>query len=604
MASKKLEELLVLINSSTTELRKELNKGTGDVKKFQKSVDKQLASVDNRFASLGKTLRNTLAIIGIGFGVRELIEFTRGAVALGASIDDAANNAGIGAERLQRLQFAFEQNGVEAREFDRSMQSLNRRLGVFIQTGGGPAAVAIKRLGLETDITSGKIRTSEQLFDSVVQRLEGVSTVAEKAAIASGLFGDDAGPKLVKALSLGVKGLKEYEDAAQGVLSDEQVAKAAAIDDAFNRLARTIGVTLKGAVVSTAASMAQFFGATSVFTSLSEIEEQIAKLEKTAKVFRDQLAQGFIPQGGSGAQQLAEIEQQLDALYKQLVRLSDASVDIDVGTSGDQFPIKDIAGPTGEGGFPTVFAGPNLFPSREELAEVQEKLLDLEEQALRSQGRMAEAIRMAADQQIAEWQRVAEETPAFADEAARAIEFINQKAAEDIKTALEKANPAIEQFANSFAASFESRGIDALLSGDISEAIRGMAKDIAELILRLVVLKPLAESLGGIFGGGLGSLFGGGGTSLPVPSFAGGGRPPMDRPSNVHEGELFVPDVPGRIFNATQLKRMSEGGVVINQQNNTQAGLPPQWQAQMAVATKIAAVAAREAVAKELGGRR
>jgi hypothetical protein len=215
---------------------------------------------------------------------------------------------------------------------------------------------------------------------------------------------------------------------------------------------------------------------------------------------------------------------------------------------------------------------------------------------------MAEAIRMSADEQIAQWMRVAEETPEFADEAARAIEFINQRAAEDIKTALEKANPAIEQFANSFAAAFESRGIDALLEGDISDALKGLAKDIIELIVRLTVLKPLAEGLATWFGG-FGVLSGGG---VPLgPPMAAGGRvfPNLAHPVDF-DNEIFVPDVPGRVLNANQLAGMKSGGIVINQSFSVEAGLPPMWEAQLGAVVALASSKARQDVEKNFGGRR
>src|SRR5690606_24375976 len=106
----------------------------------------------------------------------------------------------FGIERFQRLRRVFGDFGVSTSEFDMAMQRLNRRLGLFVETGGGPAAQVIKQLGLEQDITSGKIRTAEQLYDRIVSELQGVDSAARAAAIASGFFGDEAGPKLATVL--------------------------------------------------------------------------------------------------------------------------------------------------------------------------------------------------------------------------------------------------------------------------------------------------------------------------------------------------------------------------------------------------------------------
>jgi hypothetical protein len=49
---------------------------------------------------------------------------------------------------------------------------------------------------------------------------------------------------------------------------------------------------------------------------------------------------------------------------------------------------------------------------------------------------------------------------------------------------------------------------------------------------------------------------------------------------------------------------MNSGGIVINQSFYNEVGLPPQWEAQVAVFTQLAASKAEQAVHKSLGGRR
>jgi hypothetical protein len=62
--------------------------------------------------------------------------------------------------------------------------------------------------------------------------------------------------------------------------------------------------------------------------------------------------------------------------------------------------------------------------------------------------------------------------------------------------------------------------------------------------------------------------------------------------------ELFVPAAAGRIVPSGAL------GPGAHIEQHIQAGLPPQWQAQLLTAAQIAAATAEQSVSKKLGGRR
>lgn len=170
---------------------------------------------------------------------------------------------------------------------------------------------------------------------------------------------------------------------------------------------------------------------------------------------------------------------------------------------------------------------------------------------------------------------------------------------------MEEGERRSKAFADSFASIGESRGIQAILDGDVSGAIRGLAKDFLELTLRLAVLRPLAEGVAGFLTGGgsfFGSLFGG------IKGHASGGRMGAGEVGWVGESgkELFVPDVPGRILTHSQSMAMVGGGrgVVVQQSFYNQYGSGPQYDADLMNTAQIAAKTAYDAVMKTLGGRR
>jgi hypothetical protein len=153
--------------------------------------------------------------------------------------------------------------------------------------------------------------------------------------------------------------------------------------------------------------------------------------------------------------------------------------------------------------------------------------------------------------------------------------------ADALAASLAAAKKEAKQFADAFTATFESRGIQALLDGDLSGAVKGLAKDFAELIIKLTVLKPLAESISSWLtaSGGLGAIFGG-------TASAGAGA------ALGSAGNLLVTDsvAPGR------------GGMTIN--NYVAAGLPPQWDQSLGTAARIAATKAYQAMNDRMNGKR
>jgi hypothetical protein len=151
--------------------------------------------------------------------------------------------------------------------------------------------------------------------------------------------------------------------------------------------------------------------------------------------------------------------------------------------------------------------------------------------------------------------------------------------ADALAAALARAKKEAKEFADAFTATFESRGIQALLDGDLGGAVKGLAKDFAELIIKLTVLKPLAESISSWLtaSGGLGGLFSGSSAA------AGNGL--------AGAGNLLVTDSvrPG-------------GGMTIN--NYVAAGLPPQWDQSLGTAARIAATQSFKALNDRMNGKR
>jgi hypothetical protein len=195
-----------------------------------RGVENSIQRTQGAAQALQCTIGLLAGAAGIGLSVRAFTQMTSRALATAEALTDLSDRVGVSVEFLQTMRLAADQNGSSASEFDDSISRLNRRLGLFITTGAGPAATAFRQLGLDARIANGELTNSEQVFNAFVIELQKIDDVAQQAALASQLFGDRSGPQLVGMLRRGTDGLQAYQDALRetGRLMGDDVARQGA----------------------------------------------------------------------------------------------------------------------------------------------------------------------------------------------------------------------------------------------------------------------------------------------------------------------------------------------------------------------------------------
>lgn len=589
----------------------------------EQSWRRNTASMQKGFSRINRTLGLVTRNMGFFAGalsVGGLISYTRSSIQMADGIRAAADAAGVGVERLQRLRFAAEQNKLSAGQMDGALQRLNRRLGVFVQTGGGPAAEAIRTLGLEQRILSGEIASSEQLWDAAIRSIQGVGSSAERSAILAGLFGDEIGPKMASLVAQGTDALQDAEEAAKGLLSEETVRKAEELNNSMGKIAQTVGGGVATAFIEAAYGASSFFklGMSQFDAYFGEGEARVEALTNKIAMAQqrlnqvDQLAAANPRRAKGLARQRAGIEEEIALTSRQLGN-EIAKLPAPSG------PFTDQAAEDGVRTTP-IFTPSEGFDPRDSLFEVDARRADarqesasgnqtspvdemrdkvakdirgLEVDVMRSQGRITSAIEAVAEDHIAAWRRIAVETPELAGEAATAIELIQARTAaevERVKEAAERGDQAFQTWLRNTADGFADAVLGARSLGD---AVTGLLKQLAK-----AELSNLFAGLLGLSGGGsiLGSLFGGflakGGPVTPGKGYVVGEEGP----------EWFEPGMPGRIIPADKMG--SPGGSTNHQNIHIQTGLPAQVIAQLeGLARRAGAEAAGQIFAETRGVR-
>ena len=175
----------------------------------------------------------------------------------GDEIDKTSKKLGISAETYQRWAYIFEMETDSANNYVSAMKSVQSLLGqVAKESPKAERALAV--LGLTMDDLKGK--GAEEAFNVIVRALSAISDEEARLTAANVLLGE-SGASVAWIAGLSNDQLEELNKnfEAQGYLSDEQVAKAAEVADAFTEVKQTykavvaeIGVALAPALKSIA----------------------------------------------------------------------------------------------------------------------------------------------------------------------------------------------------------------------------------------------------------------------------------------------------------------------------------------------------------------
>lgn len=141
---------------------------------------------------------------------------------------------GIAVEQIQALGYAASVNGSSADALSGSFREMSKRLGEFVQTGGGPAKEIIEQLGISVLDAEGKVRTADDVFLGLSDTLQGMSR-AEQANVLDKLGIDQS---LIQLVSLSSDEVAKLTDraASLGVVTKEQADNAAAFNDSLTTL--------------------------------------------------------------------------------------------------------------------------------------------------------------------------------------------------------------------------------------------------------------------------------------------------------------------------------------------------------------------------------
>lgn len=241
------EEVVFKISAKWDELNKTLTSSSKAIDDWSK---KNMGGFSSMAQSLGTLALRFSAlvgpVVGAGAAIYGLAQKTANA---GDELHDMSKRTGIAVESLSGLKYAAELSGSSLEGVAVGLKFLGRNM-ADAKNGTGEAKDAFKALGINVADSTGKLRSTEEVFLQLSDKFKRMEDGAGKTALAMQIFGR-SGSDLIPLLNEGGDGIRKMTEEARKLgitFTTEGAAAADQFNDNmtrlkgnFNGLVQTIG---------------------------------------------------------------------------------------------------------------------------------------------------------------------------------------------------------------------------------------------------------------------------------------------------------------------------------------------------------------------------
>lgn len=246
-------------------------------RQMEQDAERSASRINQSFATIGTKVGNYGKAFAAGIwsgiaagGIAGVAAAVRSVAASFAELSNEAKTAGINVEDFQRWGYVAEQNRISVDALVDGFKELNLRADEYIQTGKGSAAESFQRLGMSPEEVKQRIKDPSAFMLELIDRTRRLKDTAAGVRIFDELLGGQGGEQFVRLIEQGREGIAASLDEADkmgGVLDRNFIERAVEIDKKFNQISRTIGSTLKSAIVDAVTALQGFI---SQWNELSE----------------------------------------------------------------------------------------------------------------------------------------------------------------------------------------------------------------------------------------------------------------------------------------------------------------------------------------------
>ena len=216
-----------------------LEKGLGRVTGQTKKTTTAMGRLSTAAGTAVGALRSFLPVLGVA----GIAAFVKNNLEAADSMSKLSERTGIAAPTLDKFRQVANLTDTSIESLERAFPALTKNMDMAAQKAKGPAFEAFQRLGVSITDSSGNLRDADAVMLDIADRFNGMSDGAEKAALASTIFGTRIGSELIPLLNSGGDAVRNMSTA----MTQEFADRAAAFNDRVTKMGeklRELGLRL------------------------------------------------------------------------------------------------------------------------------------------------------------------------------------------------------------------------------------------------------------------------------------------------------------------------------------------------------------------------
>lgn len=214
------------------------NKAIDDTDKKGKGTEKTFGGMIKTAAKWGAAIVAGAAAAGAG-----MYAIANKSAETADRIDKLSQKIGLSRQGFQEWEFILSQSGTDIEKMQTGLKTLTQRMDEASK-GTGAGSEAFKRLRLSAiDPLTGSLKSQEQMFEETVRALQQMPEGAEKARLATELFGK-AGQELMPLLNGAAGSVDDLKMKAHElglIIGDETIDAGVLFTDTMDQLKRASG---------------------------------------------------------------------------------------------------------------------------------------------------------------------------------------------------------------------------------------------------------------------------------------------------------------------------------------------------------------------------
>nr|WP_313632734.1 hypothetical protein [Brevundimonas naejangsanensis] len=270
------------LRATRQKMKDDLRQAEADLKGFGEKAEQDIGGSSSRIgAGIGRMAAAaatavTALVTVLGLAVAGAFNLGLAGQKMANDISDAAKRMGVGTDALQEWRYVAKQAGEETNAADRALESFAKKLSQATAGTSKEAAKAFSLIQIGPEQLKS-FKSTEEALDTVVDRIKGLKSEAERAAVAEAL-GLGSLSAALRDSAVDVASLRDEARQLGIVMDQEMIKRASEAQGQLDTLAQVIDVNLKSAFVDLAPV---------ILTAISLVAELARTLADAMDAWRD-----------------------------------------------------------------------------------------------------------------------------------------------------------------------------------------------------------------------------------------------------------------------------------------------------------------------------